>query len=1248
MKKINLFLATLFFSGYLFGYTTYYYDPQIKTNDAGKGLVYITRQDPPGMSSYSASQHYGTDTKPTSATSSELNDYTFWAYPAHGCKFDHWEKTSDTKNEITIKAQTGIGDEVWVKSSATDAKNRTKPVTTAIFVEDTTELQVILESPLKGTITATSTAYKVSSNTFVKIVPQDYATATTETSDTLIHYFSDKVTLSASSALFSGWWSVEGEKETLLSPDQVYEAEFSFNKNMTIRAKFSDANFKNGDEEFVDLKSALQAASEGTEKVVIMVRDYTLNENVTIPSGVTLIIPDSSGYGLYLTAPLSSHSFLGKIPGKTDEDRSSVYKKLTLAKGVQLTVNGTLYVGGFRWCASYIGNKGAYIPETTGNFRLDQTYGLIDMAANSTIIVNNLLCCWGRIRGDGTITANNGATVRECWVNTDYREADAYQIIADDLDCFPMNQYYIQDIQVATTFKAGAREILTAGMYFVKTDDPYTGEINWIGADGSAFVLNGNASITKRYDVATDRLIYDLYDGVALDTSALTINYNNKPYSFSMHHKVFDITNNCILNVRSGKTIIKTDIALAAGAELNIDADAEVELAEHVSLFVFDKDDWGNFACMKKIVPLFLPKYELSETGANYYATHGITPTDVYSGYATYKMLRTEDNLTDAKITVNGTLTVKGGTNNMDFHYMSGLYTTNAGAQISSENGGKIVFEQGVGTQKEVAQLWGAGRGEDDDAKQQMMVDVTPAKLFNGDGSYMETEAYTEGVVFNYTNGKWVVNKLIKEITIDETKTTIVEYDENSKEVTTEKQSSTYTIPSGSVVETTGIISIGNGSTLVVEENASINANTLALNTTPSYSDDDNNMGISSQITGDGTFTATNVYIDIKMDPEKLNASNYYAFAVPFNVSAQAGENGVQKLDKDGNVSNATIDVDYRAYYYDGATRAQNGSNGSAWVAVTSADTYQPGKFYLIEFASDKYNVYRFHKITDEKLDNTKDIDLNIYDNPISDGDNGWCGIANNSLQNTKLEIEGVEAVQVLNPTDNTFTPVMLADATFAVGTPMFAQVTGETSATHTSTQASPERRFAAQVEDKTYGHYTIRIAAEGATKKTDQMFISASENANDSYTVGKDLAKMFMGQASVAQLWINRYGKKLAMSQTNLIDDVAEASLTLYAPKAGKYQVYLKTVPEDATLYLLEDGAAVANLNDGACVVSLSKGENDQFGLRINAIKTIPGVVTSIDEAFVGKDLQKVLLDGVVYIVREGKLYNALGQQVK
>jgi len=1245
--------------------STYYYDPLIYSN--GNGLVFITRKDPPTMSSYYYSGHYGTTSNPTNAGTSSINNYKLWAYPAHGYKFSSWDYDSDL---VTPQTKTGQGDVTTIKSNSTDKGSPTQTKIYANFAKDENELQVVLQRPALGSISVKSTFYNIGNvNGSTKFV-EDTETVTSystdlKATDTLIHYSSDKLVLTASDAsAFSGWYSVTGTTKTLLSNESTYDVGTNFSSSITICAEYNIGNFKVGANTYENIDDAISVANNGSEKTIVLLKDYTMMQNCTIPEGVTLLVPNDDAYGVYITAPNSEHAYKTTIAGSANYDRSSVFRTLTLAKDVTLTINGSLNVGGFRWCTSGIGSyAGNTIPETTGNYRLDQGYGLIDMNENSSIILNSgaTLCCWGRIRGDGTITANDGSTVRECWVNTDYREADAYRYLAEYSDCFPMNQYYIQDIQVATTFKAGAKEILTAGMYFEKTDPVYSGEVSWIGSSSSFFELVGDAYITKYYDVETDRIVYNIYNGVTIDFAELTVKYQGIPYTFSTQQKIFDITNNCTFNVQSGKTSIKNDLVLAAGAELYINQEAEVEVAEHVSLYVFDKDDWGNFACMKKIVPLFLPQYELSETGANYYATHGITPLDVNSGYATYKMLRTEENLTDAKITVNGKLTVKGGTNNMDFHFMSGLYTTNAGAQIVSEKNGKIVFEQGLGTQTQVSQLWNAGRGpatattsnavqtgEKAANYQITQVAVTPAKLLNGNGKYLETDEFTEPTIFEYIDGAWGVKKLIKEIDINELQTIVVELNDNAEEVTSTKDPLSYTIPSGSVVETTGTISIGNGSTLVVEENASINANTLALNTTPSYSDDDNNMGISSQITGDGTFTATNVYIDIKMDPEKLNASNYYAFAVPFNVSAQAGENGVQKLDKDGNVSNATIDVDYRAYYYDGATRAQNGSNGSAWVAVTSADTYQPGKFYLIEFASDKYNVYRFHKITDEKLDNTKDIDLNIYDNPISDGDNGWCGIANNSLQNTKLEIEGVEAVQVLNPTDNTFTPVMLADATFAVGTPMFAQVTGETSATHTSTQASPERRFAAQVEDKTYGHYTIRIAAEGATKKTDQMFISASENANDSYTVGKDLAKMFMGQASVAQLWINRYGKKLAMSQTNLIDDVAEASLTLYAPKAGKYQVYLKTVPEDATLYLLEDGAAVANLNDGACVVSLSKGENDQFGLRINAIKTIPGVVTSIDEAFVGKDLQKVLLDGVVYIVREGKLYNALGQQVK
>lgn len=49
-----------------------------------------------------------------------------------------------------------------------------------------------------------------------------------------------------------------------------------------------------GDNEYTTLSDALTAAQEGGGGTVRLLRDYTLEEDVTVPSGVTLLVPYST------------------------------------------------------------------------------------------------------------------------------------------------------------------------------------------------------------------------------------------------------------------------------------------------------------------------------------------------------------------------------------------------------------------------------------------------------------------------------------------------------------------------------------------------------------------------------------------------------------------------------------------------------------------------------------------------------------------------------------------------------------------------------------------------------------------------------------------------------------------------------------------------------------------------------------------------------------------------------------------
>ena len=112
----------------------------------------------------------------------------------------------------------------------------------------------------------------------------------------------------------------------------------------------------------------------------------------------------------------------------------SAYRTLTMASGANLTVNGSLNVGGKQSAeqrhAGYVSGP----------------YGCINMSANSTITMNSgsTLYAWGYIIGSGSVVAKSGSTVNENFQLADYRGGDVTSDITQshkDKDLFPMSQW---------------------------------------------------------------------------------------------------------------------------------------------------------------------------------------------------------------------------------------------------------------------------------------------------------------------------------------------------------------------------------------------------------------------------------------------------------------------------------------------------------------------------------------------------------------------------------------------------------------------------------------------------------------------------------------------------------------------------------------------------------------------------------------------------------------------------------------
>ena len=367
-----------------------------------------------------------------------------------------------------------------------------------------------------------------------------------------------------------------------------------------------------------------------------------------------------------------------------------------MSEGTSITVNGAISLGG-----RYFAAGGSQQGRPVGD------YGYIKMADNSSITVKNggNLYAWGFISGSGSVLAESGATVYEFYQIADFRGGSASSNMGNKV--FPFSQYFVQNIEVPLTLNAGANEKVFSGVYAMSTT--YTTSINFIGNDGMFKVVSG--SFTKDYDEKTDRLILTVNGEAELNTLALSlagVNVDSASY-------VLPITNNISINIQSGKVTINQDTALLAGVEVSISDGADLTVSSGKNVYIYDSDEWNsdNFVW-----------------GPCKFKSVAYAPGKAYN--------RTNADLKDAKVNVNGSLTAIGA-----------IYTTKGGADICSSNGtGKYVQHGTPGTETATYQYNANGN-------KSVTIPITPAKLHNADGTYTETANASAGDTINYVSGVW-------------------------------------------------------------------------------------------------------------------------------------------------------------------------------------------------------------------------------------------------------------------------------------------------------------------------------------------------------------------------------------------------------------------------------------------------------------------------------------------------------------
>lgn len=493
---------------------------------------------------------------------------------------------------------------------------------------------------------------------------------------------------------FMDWYDVKNEKSISTSAKTALNIE----SDCTITARFTTSGpalFEIGGLVYDELANAITAARGETSAIITLVGDGTISGSYTIPANVTLLIPFNAGKTCYKDEPI----------GRITQPQAKAYKTLTMAEGSSITLENkaAISVGG-QYYAAGGGQSGKMVGP----------YGCIKMESGSDITVKNgaSLYAWGFISGSGSVSVESGGSVYEWYQILDFRGGTATSKMANKV--FPFNQYAVQNIEVPLTLHAGANE--KAYVAITANDDVKNSSISFIG-DSGMFKLNTGSRLTKAYDGSTDRMIYTI-DGTA-ELNALSLKLAGMDVN-SIDY-VLPLTNNMTVDLNSGsKLTMNQTAALLPGVEVTIARNAELVVPSKQSMYIYDVDEWGGYcgAGDKSFIPV------------------GYAPGKTYN--------RTEKDLVDVKVDVNGKLTAIGS-----------VYTTESGANIcSSEGTGKYVQQSAPGTGTKTYQYTqknGVTAHE---------IPITAAKLKNADNFYFETSTANAGDTITYCTcprcgGKW-------------------------------------------------------------------------------------------------------------------------------------------------------------------------------------------------------------------------------------------------------------------------------------------------------------------------------------------------------------------------------------------------------------------------------------------------------------------------------------------------------------
>lgn len=383
-------------------------------------------------------------------------------------------------------------------------------------------------------------------------------------------------------------------------------------------------------------------------------------------------------------------------------------------------------------------------------------------------------------------------------------------------------------------------------------------------------------------------------------------------------------------------------------------------------------------------------------------------------------------------------------------------------------------------------------------------------------------------------------------------------------------------------------------------------------------------------------------YFEVALDASGACSKGWYDFTVPFVAETKS----VTRRD---NTTHEIKQIVEGVNYYFMDYSESRSLNGRGWHRIGGGNL-QPGKIYTITI-DDVDNVYRFKKAKRTALTDQTRMAMDC-----SDGDEqkrGWNGIGNgtftysNISADTNDDANQIRYIQIYDHATNTYNPVEISEFTFVVGSAFLVQ----TPVAQNMLFSEPVTNGTLQAPGRKRGEesdaFTLVLTNEKGTSVADRLFVKVCDSALDTYQIGHDLAKLgIVSEAQTAQMWATAYDARLCAIESPLQGNNARIRLGLYAPAQGTYLLDIAKAPADASLYLTYDGKAIWNLSASPYTLYLNEGENNRYGLMV--IQDMRPVPTGFESVERDEQVQKFVQEGILYMNKNGVIYDAMGKKVK